>query len=175
MSPKSLALLVVGALIIPTVFATLPMTYPSTNPVPVDHVFQNQRVSSGLSQLEGVAGSTGFNNSGLNMSSLSSLLGSLPGFLLHLLMGLWDNIRGLTSGLQSTGFSSTSGSSVTIKGYVTNASSTNSPIPSSMLTVSETEYYTQVQTGSNGYYSYVMVHQGKGSLSYSYRVSIQKL
>ena len=166
MSPKSLALLVVGALIIPTVFATLPMTYPSTNPVPVDHVFQNQRVSSGLSQLEGVAGSTGFNNSGLNMSSLSSLLGSLPGFLLHLLMSLWDDIRGLTSGLQSTGFSSTSGSSVTIKGYVTNASSTNSPIPSSMLTVSETEYYTQVQTGSNGYYSYVMVHQGKGSLSY---------
>ena len=151
---------------IPTVFAALPMTYPSTNPVPVDHVFENQKVSSGLSQLEGISSQTGFNGNGLNMSNIPSFLLSLMHYLEQLMKGLLGDIQGLSSGVQTTGFSSTSSSSVEIEGYITNASSPGSPVASSILTVSENQYYTQIDTGSNGYYSYVMVHQGKGDLSY---------
>ena len=151
---------------IPTVFAALPMTYPSTNPVPVDHVFENQKVSSGLSHLEGISSQTGFNGNGLNMSNIPSFLLSLMHYLEQLMKGLLGDIQGLSSGVQTTGFSSTSSSSVEIEGYITNASSPGSPVASSILTVSENQYYTQIDTGSNGYYSYVMVHQGKGDLSY---------
>ena len=151
---------------IPTVFAALPMTYPSTNPVPVDHVFENQKISSGLSQLEGISSSTGFSTNGLNMSNVPSFLLSLMHYLEQLLKGLLADIQGISSGVQTTSFSSTSSSSVEIQGYLTNASSHNLPVANSMLTVSENQYYTQIYTGSNGYYSYVMVHQGKGDLSY---------
>lgn len=151
---------------IPTVFAALPMTYPSTNPVPVDHVFENQKISSELSQLEGISTSTGFSNTQFNMSNVPSFLLSLMHYLEDLMKGLLGDIQGLSNGVQTTGFSSTSSSSVEIEGYVTNASSRNLPVANSMLTVSENQYYTQTYTASNGYYSYVMVHQGKGDLSY---------
>ncbi|WP_393970634.1 hypothetical protein OXIME_000858 [Oxyplasma meridianum] len=151
---------------IPTVFAALPMTYPSSNPVPVDHVFENQKIESGLSQLEGVASSTGFGNSGLNTSNVPSFLLSLIHYLEDLIKDLIGNIRGLSNGVQTTGFSSTSSSSVVIQGYITNASSSNLPVSNSGLTVSENQYYTQIFTDSNGYYTYDMVHQGKGDLSY---------
>jgi hypothetical protein len=101
---------------IPTVFAALPMTYPSTNPVPVDHVFENQKVSSGLSQLEGISSQTGFNGNGLNMSNIPSFLLSLMHYLEQLMKGLLGDIQGLSGGVQTTGFSSTSSSSVEIEG-----------------------------------------------------------
>ena len=151
---------------IPTVFAALPMTYPSTNPVPVGHVFENQKISSGLSQLEGISTSTGFSNVGFNMTNVPSFLLSLLNYLQDLMKNILGGIQGLSNGAQTTGFSSTSSSSVQIEGYIANASTHNLPVTNSMLTVSENQYYTQVNTGSNGYYSYVMVHQGKGDLSY---------
>ena len=164
---KSVTLLVVGALIIASVFSALPLTYPSSGPSLQPHIFLNQKNSTFLQKFEGRApGNLTGKGQPYNFSKLG-FFGKILSYVYNLFSSLFHFISGTSSSSSlSSGFSPSAGGPVSIHGYVRDSSDSNRTITNSILFVSSGNIYVSVPTNLTGYYNYTMLHQGKGTLTY---------
>ena len=132
MSPKSVAFLVVGMLVISSVFFIFHVSYPS-NPATIKINPQKlpKNVKPPTLQI--------FNNQTFN----------IPGL-----------------GLNQTSFSPTGNASVTLSGYVYNASNHNQALANDRLGIAVMQAFTFVNTNSKGFYQVQIKASGQGTFAF---------